>query len=141
MQILQHEEHRREVRQIGQQPGDALEQPQPVTHGVRPAPQQPVDHGMSPENVREPLVTGERPEHLGERQIRQPDITEIDTVPGQHGHARRGGPARDLVQYPGPADSGVPGDQHGPGLTTPGTFQHIAEPGKLAFPPDDRRTR
>lgn len=65
---------------------------------------------MGPENVREPLVTGERPEHLGERQIRQPDITEIDTVPGQHGHARGGGPARDLVQHPGLADSGVPGD-------------------------------
>ncbi|CAM5724493.1 hypothetical protein SVIOM74S_00696 [Streptomyces violarus] len=142
VQILQHEQQRRDIRHIGQQPRHPLEQPQPpvyVPSGIAPASEHPPDRGMSGQGGSEPLVGGEHAQDLGERQIRQPHITEIHAVPGDHGHARFGGPPPDLVQEPSLTDPGVPGDQYRTSLPTPGSLQHAGQPGKFGSPPDNRR--
>ncbi|MDH6501877.1 hypothetical protein M2156_008096 [Streptomyces sp. SAI-149] len=141
VQILQDEQQGMGVGEVGEQPGDALEQSEPAT-GVPggAAPQQPLHHRMGGEGRGEPLVLRERPEHLGERQVRQSDITEIDTVTGEHGHAASGSPAGHLVEEPRLADPGVPGDEHGPRLSTPSPLQHPGKPDELVFSPDEGRT-
>ncbi len=144
VQVLQHEQQRGGLGHVGQQPGDSFEEPQPpvhVPHGVGPGTQQPLDHRMSGQGGGEPLVGGEHPQDLGERQIGQPDVPEIHAVPGDHRHSGVSGHPTGLVQQPGLAHPGVPGDQHGPGLAAAGTLQHTEEPGEFGVPSDNRRDK
>ncbi len=144
MQILQHEQQRGDIRHIGQQPRHPLEQPQPpvhVPHATGAGPQQPLHHGVRGQSGGEPLIAREHTQHLGERQIRQPDVPEIHAMPGDDGHPGRGGPPGHLVQHPRLTDPGVPGDQHGPGLTGTSTLQHAGEPLEFGIPPDNGRDR
>lgn len=141
VQVLQDEQQGSELGDSGQQPGHPLEQPQPPT-GVprpvrRPATEQPPDHGMRGKGPGEPLVGGQHPQDLGERQIRQADVTEIDTVPREHGHTVVRGPPGGLRQHPCLAHPGVPGDEHGTGLTDTGAIQHTGETGQLVVTADE----
>ncbi len=88
---------------------------------------------------REPLVVGEHSEDLGEREVRQTDVPEVDAVSGEHRHPGARGPPRDLVQDAGLADARVPGDQHRPGRPRAGTVQDTGEAGEFLVPADERR--
>ncbi len=145
VQVLQDQQQRGDVRQLGQQGGHALEQPQPrprggapVTPVVRIAAEQPVGDRMRGQHGGEPLVGGQHSEDLGERQIRQAHVAQVDAVPGEDDRPGRGGPPGDLVQGPGLADPGVPGDQHGARLTGAGALQYAGETREFGLATDER---
>lgn len=130
-----------DVGEVGQQPGDALEEPQPAARvpcRVRTGAQQPVDRGMRGQSGGEAFVVGEDAEDLGEGEVRQTDVTQVDAVPGEDRHPGGRGPPRDLVQDPGLADARVPGDQHRSGRTRAGALQHTGEAGEFLVPADER---
>ncbi len=142
VQVLQDQQQRRDVRQLGEQRGHALEeaQPRPVRRPpvVRAAAEQPVGHRVGGQHGGEPLVGGQRAEDLGERQIGQTDVAQVHAVPGEHGGPGRRGPAGDLVQGPGLAHPGVPGDEHRASLTGTGALQDAGEAGEFVLAADER---
>lgn len=142
VQVLQDQQQWCDVRQFGQKGGHALEEPEARGRGVgavvRPAAEQPVGHGMPGQYGGEALVGGEHAEDLGERQIRQAHVAQVHAVTGEHGRPGRGGPSGGLVQRPGLADPGVPGDEDRAGLTGAGAFQYAGETREFVLAADER---
>jgi hypothetical protein len=142
VQVLQDQQQRCDVRQVGQQGGHALEEPQPRGRGlgpaVRAAAEQPVGHRMPGQHGGEPLVGGEQAQDFREGQIRQTHVAQVHAVAGEHGRPGRGGPPGDLVQGPGLADPGVPGDEDRAGLPGAGALQHAGETREFVLAADER---
>ena len=95
--------------------------------------QQPIDH-LDSERRPQP------PQHLDERAVADPDVTEIDAAAHRR-HAAAGlQPPAQLVDQAGLADSGVATDQHQLGLAPCGLGRTL-ELAQLGLAPDERRTR
>lgn len=144
MQILQDQQQRSARGEVREQPGHPFEEPQPgvgVAGGVRGGAEEAVHSRMGGENRREPLITCQNPEDLGEGQIGQPHIPEIDTVPDDDGGPAFGRPSRDFIKQPGLTDPRVPRDQQGLPTPVPGTLEHSAEAAQFLVPPDQRAAK
>ena len=86
--------------------------------------QQPAQRGPAGDGDRvDPLEQGD---DLGEGQVGQAGLADVETASGQHQGALLGGIVGELVEQPGLADARVPGDQHRAGRAGIGTGQRGA---------------
>ena len=162
--VLQHDQQRPGRRELADQSGHRLEQLQPAVvdrlrgrpvrqgaaeiaalagrHHRRPAAgaagEQTGEHRIGRGHGRQVGVPGDRAQEVDERQVGQPDVTEVDAVPDQHPDPAGAGSDGELVEQPGLADPGVPREQDGGAAAGRGAVDVRQQPAELVGPADDR---
>jgi hypothetical protein len=121
VQVLEDEKHRRLDAEriehgphVGEQPRLGVTAPAPVAAcqgiaQVRHEPRQGRRHGL-PDSERGRAQ--QRPERLGDRQVRDAGTDEVDAAAGEDVAALSAGPVRQFGGQPCLADAGIAGDQH-----------------------------
>jgi hypothetical protein len=79
-----------------------------------------------------------RAQQVHERQVRQPDVTEVDAVPGQHPHSPLGRVRGELIEQAGLAHPGVTGQQDRGGAAGGGPVDVRQQVGELGSPSHHR---
>ena len=96
--------------------------------GLEPAERR-VDAGDGADHVGE--VDGQPAEHLGEREVRKRAVAEVEAVAGEHLPALGVGQVAQLGEQSGLADTGVAGQQNGPGRDAVGVRTDAEHRSKL----------
>ncbi len=143
VQVLQHEQHGRRGRQLGEQAEHAAEhllpgQARAVRVGDGPFAalgQQPAQGRAGAERVAHPGGLGSSPERVGQRQVGHA-VAELGALPGQHGETPSGGQPGHLADQPGLAHSRVAADQSDHRAARLGVVEQGEQTAELAVPPD-----
>ena len=125
MQVLEHEQHRRGGRALGEQRERLLEHPQLRARRL------PVDLPR----------LAERTQGLDERLVRQLGADEIDRAPEQDLEPRGAGARRELGREPGLADARLAGDEDGRAAPRPRRVERALELPELARASDEHLAR
>ena len=145
VQVLEDEQHRVRLRQLGEQAEHRAEQllagqlPSVAAgRGARPViGQQAAEHRPVRDQLGHPGrgVADDAPQRVGQRQVRHA-VAELGTAPGQHAEAALPGPPHQLGHQPGLADPGVPADQGHGCLSGGDRVEQAQQPGKFGGPAD-----
>ena len=140
VQVLEDEQHRVRLRQLGEQaehrPEQLLAGQLPSVAGGRGAwpviGQQAAEHRPVRDQLGHPGrgVAGDAAQRVGERQVRHA-VAELGAAPGQHAEAALPGPPRQLGHQPRLADSRVPADQGDRRFPRGHRIEQPQQPGKL----------
>ena len=125
VQVLQHQQHRRDVRAVVQQRQRLLEHAQLGARRLR------VDLREAPE----------RAQGLDERLVRQLGADQVDRAPEQDLEPRVAGARRQLRRQPGLAEPRLPGDERCRAAARPRRVQGALELPELAFASDEHLAR
>ena len=157
LEVVQHQQHGRRARQLGEQPEDRLEQPVALGLGLvqgrrREVGGAPAQLGDQPRQLRAVLAR-HRPQ-VAERRVQRPVPERLeDRLVGHNGLARRAPrehdraglvhPARELGGQRALPDAGVAGQQYEPArpLLGAGQLPYLLELGELRLAPDQRAVR
>ena len=140
VQVLEHEQHRARLGQLGEQAEHRAEQLLPGQFaavavgedarsliGQQPAEDRPVRDQLGHPGRR---VPGDAAQCVGERQVRHA-VTQLGAAPGQHGEAAIPGPSGQLGHQPRLADPRIAADQGDSRFPRGDRVEQGQQPGKL----------